>query len=201
MAQKSKKYYAYFVPNSDMRGVTSDWSECESYVKGKPDARYKSFKTEEEAHEWLASGAEYRTKKAMSPGIYFDAGTGRGDGVEVSVTDERGDNLLHEIVSHDEINRHGKQLLDATATNNYGELLACRYALLLALDKKILHIFGDSKLVIDYWSKRIAKRNELPAETVRLIDATAKLRKQFERIGGEILRVDGADNPADLGFH
>jgi ribonuclease HI len=141
-------------------------------------------------------------RKKSEPGIYFDAGTGRGEGVEVSVTDEAGKNLLHKALKKKDLNFFGKHLVrQDDATNNYGELLALRYALQIAKKEKIKKIFGDSKLVIDYWSRRRAKRKELPAETVRLLDEVAKLREQFEAAHGSILRISGNDNPADLGFH
>jgi ribonuclease HI len=136
------------------------------------------------------------------PGIYFDAGTGRGDGVEVSVTDEKGKNLLHKAVSKFELNQFGKHLIKSdTATNNYGELLALRYALEIAKKMKVKHIFGDSRLVIDYWSKWRIKAKELSEETVELAHEVAELREKFESGGGTIERIGGGHNPADLGFH
>ncbi len=83
-----KKYYAYFVPGG-ARGITDDWTKCERAVKGKPGARYKSFDAKAGAEAWLAAGAMYEAKQKpkLDPGIYFDAGTGRGAGVEISVPD------------------------------------------------------------------------------------------------------------------
>ena len=57
-------------------------------------------------------------------------------------------------------------------------------------------IYGDSKLVIYYWSK--GSYNELPKETVKLIEQVTKNRKSF---GGNIRYINGDYNPADLGFH
>lgn len=79
--------------------------------------------------------------------------------------------------------------------------MALRYALEIAKKEKVKKIFGDSKLVIDYWSLRRAKRQELAAETVSLVDKVARLRERFEAAGGSIMRISGDDNPADLGFH
>jgi len=221
MPAKKIKYYAYFVPGSGepVHGVTDSWAVCEKMVSGKPGARFKAFQNRKEAEEWLAHGARYEAKAAvrheLAPGIYFDAGTGRGEGVEVSVTDELGRNLLHKAISKDELNRFGKHLIaNDAATNNYGELLALRYALQVAKKLKkstgrdaalnherAQHIFGDSKLVIEYWSQWRIKRNELPEETVALATEVAKLREAFEAAGGTIARVKGDHNPADLGFH
>lgn len=220
--KKKKKYYAYFVPPSPLSGgrgasahaeartgVTEDWKICESMVKGVPGARYKAFESRPDAERWLSGGAMYEAKPAKAarraalvPGVYFDAGTGRGDGVEVSVTDERGRNLLHKAVSTGELNRFGKHLVgDAAATNNYGELLALRYALEIAEKTGVKRVFGDSKLVIEYWSQWKIKRKEVAPETVALADEVARLREAFEAGGGEVARISGDDNPADLGFH
>lgn len=209
------KFYAYFVPARAggprtgkgglpaRAGVADSWEKCGKIVTGEEGARYKGFKTKEEAEKWLELGADYEIKivKKLKPGIYFDAGTGRGHGVEISVTDESGKNLLHKTIPKNELNRFGKYLLDSDATNNYGELLAMRHAIEIAGRKKIKNVFGDSKLVIDYWSKWRFKRNDLPEETVELAERVSRLRSDFEKRGGVIKRISGGDNPADLGFH
>lgn len=203
---KKIKFYAYFVPNGSA-GVTDEWKKTEKMVIGKTGARFKAFESRAEAEAWLAAGARYEAKPSLAlrklePGIYFDAGTGRGEGVEISVTDEHGKNLLHKAVSKQELNQFGKHLIaDESATNNYGELLALRYALEIARKMRVKKIFGDSRLVIDYWSKWRIKRKELPEETVELANEVAEAREKFEAGGGTIERISGGRNPADLGFH
>lgn len=203
MPSKQKKYYAYLLPNKKS-GVTDNWGACEKVVSGVVDARYRGFPSKEDAHAWLGRGAHYEIKVCLKlePGIYFDAGTGRGEGVEISVTDETGKNLLHRAMKKKDLNLFGKhRVRQDDATNNYGELLALRYALEVAKKEKVKKIFGDSKLVIDYWSRHRAKRKELPPETVGLLDEVAKMREKFEAAGGSVQRISGGDNPADLGFH
>ena len=150
MAAKNN-YYAYRLPSGE-RGVASSWAECEKKVKGVRDARYRGFRTQSEAEAWLRTGAEYvsKPKPKLESGIYFDAGTGRGNGVEISVTDEKGVDLLHVVMPKSKINKFGKHKVPGAVTNNYGELLAMRYALEFALEQGTMHIFGDSKLVIDF---------------------------------------------------
>jgi len=211
------RFYAYFLLKeaglpAGRQGICESWSECEKIVSGK-DARYRGFKTKEEAEAWLMSGANYelkaksfltgqvKLKAKLQPGIYFDAGTGRGDGVEISVTDSKGDDLLQEILEKKMINKHGKHLVGGKVTNNYGELLAAKYALELAIKKGVKNIFGDSKLVINFWSKGIMNRKFLPKKTIALAGEVTKLRKEFESSGGKMKYVSGGDNPADLGFH
>jgi ribonuclease HI len=195
-----KKYYAYAVNGS--KGVTESWDECKEIVSGVQGAKFKSFESLEDAELWLEAGADYKVKHVgLKEGIYFDAGTGAGKGVEVSVTNEKGENLLIKISSENGINlnERGKQLLRG-GTNNFGELLACKYALQIALKMGVKEVFGDSKLVIDYWSKGYIKK-ELPKETINLALEVKKLRYEFEKSGGKIEQVSGGRNPADLGFH
>jgi ribonuclease HI len=197
------------VPTSgakSVQGVTEDWKKCEKLVSGKTGARFKSFSSKVDAEKWVASGARYEPKKyeyvTLQPGVYFDAGTGRGDGVEVSVTDEKGKNLLHKIIAKGELNKFGKQLIENTeATNNYGELLALKYAIEIARAEGIKKIFGDSKLVIEFWSRWKIKRKEVAATTVELADEVSALRESFEDEGGMVERISGDHNSADLGFH
>lgn len=204
---KKRKYYAYLVPSKEKQGITENWSECEKQVKGVAGARYRSFESREAASEWLHSGANYEAKPRapkpkLVPAIYFDAGTGRGEGVEVSVTDERGRDLLEKALPKSKLNKYGKHLVvHADATNNYGELLAMKYALLIAKKTGDKKIFGDSKLVVDYWSKGRIKRSEVSERTVALSEEVVALREEFEEDGGEVLRISGDYNPADLGFH
>jgi ribonuclease H-related protein len=205
MPVKKQKYYAYFVPGKNVQGVTEDWKTCEKMVKGVPGARFRSFDNKHDAETWLAHGARYEAKAPapkLERGIYFDAGTGRGNGVEVSVTDETGKNLLRKALSARELNHFGKHLVkNDSATNNYGELLALRYALEIAQKEKIKKVFGDSKLVVEFWSQWRIKRKDLPEETVELADEVSALREKFEADGGMVERISGDHNPADLGFH
>ena len=188
-------------------GVTDSWAVCEKFVSGKTGARFKAFDNRSDAETWLKDGARYEARAAkprpkLDRGIYFDAGTGRGDGVEISVTDEKGKNLLHKALGVHELNKFGKHLVDnGAATNNYGELLALKYALEIARATRVKHVFGDSKLVIEFWSQWRIKRKDLPEETVSLADNVSRAREAFEKTGGVVERVSGDFNPADLGFH
>jgi len=204
---KKVKFYAYLIPFKERQGITDNWPECEKKVKGVYGARYRGFDSRAEAAEWLHSGAEYvakskRPKTKLVPGVYFDAGTGRGEGVEISVTDEHGRDLLGKVLAKAKLNKFGKHLVaHANATNNYGELLALKYAIKYAIKEEEKSIFGDSKLVIDYWSRRQIKKKDVAAKTVKLAMEVAALRENFEEGGGVVSRIPGEDNPADLGFH
>ena len=65
-------------------------------------------------------------------------------------------------------------------------------------DTKI--IFGDSRLVLESWSKGFVSK-EMPPETIALAQEVRGLREKFEQAGGKIRRIAGGANPADLGYH
>ena len=195
-----QKYYVYFVPRINKKGVTDNWKECEKIIHGEINSRFRGFKNLKEAEEWLKAGAVYGFKKKLESGIYFDSGTGRGLGVEISVTDENGNNLLIQKKFKKHLDKDGHFILQ-DVSNNYGELLACCHALKIAGKESIKKIFGDSKLVINYWSKGYMNKDKLPLKTKKLIKSVARLRKIFEEKGGKIEYISGDDNPADLGFH
>jgi len=193
---KTRKFYAY--STNEKKGVTDTWPECQIIVAGKK-ARYKSFESRDEAERWLEAGADYNIKHlAKEDGVYFDAGTGRGNGVEINVTDKNGKSYLFEILPN--LNKKGHYLIPKDATNNFGELLASKYALEIAIKKNIKKIFGDSKLILDYWSKGYIKK-EVGEETVALAKEVKVLRFQYEKRGGQLVYISGGSNPADLGFH
>lgn len=195
-----KKYYAYSIGKE--RGIVDSWAECERIVSGVPGAKYKGFVIQEQAEEWLDAGADYNIKHiGLEPGIYFDAGTGAGNGVEISVTDEKANSLLYKVMPEKDINDRGFHLIPEDVTNNYGELFACKYALEIAISEKAKKIFGDSKLIIEYWSKGFLKRDNVSEKTIELANTVKNLRKKFESHGGIMTLISGSNNPADLGFH
>lgn len=204
----AKKYYAFIIDKENYSKIVTSWSECQSATLGK-NARYKSFKTEAEAKEWLKNGGLYEDRKLkiqeaknnLEDGIYFDAGTGRGIGVEVRVTNRFGVSLLDDIMPEKMINEFGNYLAPQGSTNNYGELIGIFLAIDIALRKRSFKIFGDSKLIIDYWSKGHYNKTSLNEKTVDLIKKTTEKRVKFESLGGTIQHVSGDINPADLGFH
>ncbi len=193
-----KKYYAYSFGKE--QGVTDNWPECQDIVSRAPNAKYKGFETRDAAERWLAAGADYKIKHiAGEAGVYFDAGTGAGNGVEINVSDARGSGLLWKILPEKELNEKGHYPIPGT-TNNFGELSACKYALLIAMRSGIQKIFGDSSLILDYWSKGFIKK-EMNEETRELAQEVKKLRFLFEQNGGQLVKISGGSNPADLGFH
>lgn len=212
-----QKYYAYFFDEKN-NGIVDTWSECEKIVHG-TKARYKSFIDKSVAQEWLNSGASYEKNiglnaplnTSLEKGIYFDAGTGRGIGVEVRITDENKENILDKIspatlkkLLKDTAwfkNEFGNIQVETGKTNNFGELIGFYFALNCAKLLKYDVISGDSRLVIDYWSLGRFHESNLELDTINYINKVILLRKEFEKNKGTVKHISGDINPADLGFH
>ena len=194
-------FYAYIL--NDKKGIVEDWENCKALVNGVSGAKFKKFKTLVEANAFINNG-EIKLENA----IYFDAGTGRGRGVEVRVTDKNKNSLIPFLKENRKdiidfflkkgwnINEFSNIELGNNYTNNFGELLGCYVALIIANIKGENKIFGDSNLVIAYWSKEICNIED--KETLKLIEVVSKLRNNFN---GKIEHISGDINPADLGFH
>ena len=207
---KNKKFYAYFIIDTSENGILENWSDCQKKVSGKK-ARYKSFKTFLEAEKWLNSGANYEKKEKTDlieqyseldrDAIYFDAGTGCGNGVEVRLTDFNGNSLLYKIMNEKNINEFGNYYVADTRTNNFGELVGIYTAFVYAKKYGTKVICGDSSLIIEYWSKGRYNSSNLENDTIELIKKVTLMRHEFEKKGGTIKKISGDVNPADLGFH
>lgn len=194
-------FYAYIL--SDKKGIVEDWESCKALVNGVSGAKFKKFKTLVEANAFINNG-----EIELEDAIYFDAGTGRGRGVEVRVTDKNKNSLIPILRENrkdiiDFFNKKGWNInefsnieLGNNYTNNFGELLGCYLALIIANIKGVNKIFGDSNLVIAYWSKGICNIDD--KETLKLVEVVSKLRDNFK---GKIEHISGDINPADLGFH
>ncbi|WPM05513.1 ribonuclease H family protein [Borreliella sinica] len=194
------KYYACIFINSNEKIIFKSWEECKTAIKGKNN-KIKSFKSIEQAQNWLLYNGDKINQHPI--GIYFDSGTGRGKGVEIRIVNEKGISILDKILDTSLINEYGNHYVKnfQGISNNFGELLALYTAIKIALKKNTKNIFGDSKLIIDYWSKGIYNGKKLKQITINLIKKTVELRKKFEEQGGKISFIPGSENIADLGFH
>lgn len=194
-------FYAYIL--NDKKGIVEDWESCKALVNGVSGAKFKKFKTLVEANAFINN-----ENIELEDAIYFDAGTGRGRGVEVRITDKNKNSLIPVLKENrkdiiDFFNKKGWNInefsnieLGNNYTNNFGELLGCYVALIIANIRGENKIFGDSNLVIDYWSKEICNIED--KETLKLVEVVSKLRNNFN---GKIEHISGDINPADLGFH
>jgi len=89
--------------------------------------------------------------------------------------------------------------------NNGAELIALVIALRISeIDPTIKIINSDSELMIKWWSKGHVNpntRKKMDKNKLNLIVESHKLRTAFEERGGQIVKIPGSKNLADLGFH
>jgi len=168
---KNKKFYAYFIIDTNENGILENWTDCQKKVTGEK-ARYKSFKTFSDAQEWLNSGANYEKNS-----------------------------LLYKIMNEKKINEYGNYYVANTRTNNFGELVGIYIALVYAKKYDTKIICGDSSLIIEYWAKGRYNSSNLENDTIELIKKVTLMRNEFEKKGGIVKKISGDVNPADLGFH
>ena len=162
---------------------------------------------------------EKETKVVSTTTLYVDGAMNKTTGKVAwgSVVDENGvdqvphyRNLLGDMVLREE--KLPKSVVRTiivvefgdvkTQQNNGAELVALVAGLRIAhANPYIAKIYTDSGLIRNYWSKGyIGKETKAKMDPKKLkyIEEVTKLRKEWK---GELLRVEGDDNLADLGFH
>ena len=64
--------------------------------------------------------------------------------------------------------------------------------------------YSDSSLMVDWWSKgHVNKKTLKTMDKLKyqyILECTS-LRSDFEKRGGQVLKIAGKDNLADLGYH
>lgn len=89
-----------------------------------------------------------------------------------------------------------------TQQNNGAELIAAVIGLRLAIYFNSIGILvenvcSDSQLIVDNWSKYLSKTAK-DYNKIKYINELISLRKNFT---GNLVKISGNKNPADLGFH
>jgi len=171
---KGNKYYVVWVGNKP--GIYDSWQECQLQIKGFPQARYKGFKTLEEAQNALASGPSYSSKqKAVSTPSNTQGIVWQSISVDAACSGNPGIMEYRgvETKSKKEIFRQGPF---ENGTNNIGEFLALVHALAL-LQKKGLTaypIYTDSRTALSWVKNKKVKttlsQNRKNAQLFDLID-------------------------------
>ena len=153
---KSKKFYVVWVGNQP--GIYDNWNDCHAQVKAFPNAKYRSYKTREEAEEaFKYPYTVTKSKKKKSPisspkGIIQDSLS-----VDAACSGNPGVMEYRGVMtgSHEEIFRKGPFTY---GTNNVGEFLALVHG--LAYLKKIgdekTPIYSDSRTAMVWLSKKRA---------------------------------------------
>ncbi len=163
MSKKKSKYYvvwAGFHP-----GIYDNWVECEKQIKGFSGAKYKSFKTHEEAslafdkgpdHDWNLSFQIQHLPESEKPiinSIAVDAACSGNPGVMEyrGVFTETGTELFRKKFPE--------------GTNNIGEFLAIAHALAWQKQKRLqLVIYSDSLLALSWIKSGAARTKLIPSE-------------------------------------
>ena len=208
----------YSVKNGRVIGIYTNWEECKVQINGYKGAIYKSFSTENEAREFigLSKTSLIEDIKEEDNLIYVDGGYGNYsspygygsvvDRFEVDIIPKYlFDNFTYKEVDLPIGKRHvilAKFDDVQTQQNNSAELFAMIFGLQVALtEPKYKIIYCDSTLIINYWSLGRFNKTNLSSEKIKWIEHLTNLRKEFEKIGGQIIKIGGGENLADLGYH
>lgn len=211
MAKKSK-YYVVWVGKET--GVFRSWTECELQIKGYPQAKYKSFETEEEALVAYRSGHDdYLSNKVVDMSqIYPDYRNlvSGGPDLEALAVDAACSGNPGKMEYRGVYLRSREEIFHLgpleQGTNNIGEFLAIVHALALMKQRNMtLPIYSDSANAISWIKQKKCKtkleKNDKNAPIFDLIvraekwlkenTYTNQIRKWETREWGEI--------PADFG--
>lgn len=215
----SRKFYA--VRKGRNPGIYETWSECSAQVNGFSGAEFKSFATLEAAGRFLSVvGAKEESPVAPArdwskSSVFVDGGQNAHTGGVAwgRVVGGDGQDLVEEyarLLSDMELREvqlpGGRswvivaQFAGVDQQNNGAELLAMVAGLRIALASGAPRLCSDSDLLVKWWSRGHVRTCADPRK-LALIHECVALRAEFERGGGAVAKIAGADNPADLGFH
>jgi ribonuclease HI len=147
---KKRKYYVVWQGNEP--GIYNSWEECQLQIKGYPNAKYKSFKTHDEAMNAFHGDYEsYKKKSTVSPSTAFNKEDILWDSVSVDAACSGNPGNMEYRGVHtktgEEIFRKG---VFKEGTNNIGEFLALVHMLayLKTIGESQKTIYTDSKTAI-----------------------------------------------------
>ncbi len=188
---KKKKFYVVWEGNET--GIFDNWADCQLQIKGYPNARYKSFKTLDEARDAYGGAAADFIGQNKKPSLSL-------------LSEEKKKDIVWESISVDAAcaGNPGKmeyQGVDTKTgfqffhqefplgTNNIGEFLALVHALaMFKRDNKSTPIYTDSKIAMG-WIKAKKCRSKLAHNA-----KTATLHALVKR-AEDWLRNNDFDNP------
>lgn len=213
MSKKSKsKYYVVWVGQNP--GIYNNWTDCQTQIKGFPNAKYKAFKSKEEAERAFGgSAADHISNSSVSKknppknflefeseieknSISVDAACSGNPGVmEYRAVD---------TYSGDEIFRMGPF---KGGTNNVGEFLALIHALayLQKLKDSEKIIYSDSRTALSWLRnkkvKTTLKQTSYNKDVFTLLNRAISWMKTNE-VKNKVLKWDTerwGEIPADFG--
>jgi ribonuclease HI len=210
----AKKYYVVWEGRET--GIFSDWNTCKSHIDKYAGARYKSYKTREEAEQAFRGSSHAAMKKTKAPAKKF---SGKGlrtytveeiDSLEVQTkifTDGGCEPNPGKAGSGVAVYRGGKiselwyGLFNPRGTNNTAELNALHQALLMAEKeierKQTVAIFCDSKYSIQCvtqwavgWQKKGWKKQGGEIKNLEIIQVMFALYSKLKK-SVQVLHVNG----------
>lgn len=208
MARKKQKYYVVWEGHEP--GIYTSWSDCKLQIEGYPNAKYKSFLTQEEAeHAFAGTYEEVKGKKASTT-ISRDEMLKQGIELNSLCVDAACSGNPGKMEYRGVFTKTGEQLFIKgpymDGTNNVGEFLALVHGLaLLKLKGSTMPIYSDSKIAISWIKQKTCKTklaktdknqqlHQLIARAeqwLRTNQFTTEIKKWETKIWGEI--------PADFG--
>lgn len=173
-----KKFYVVW--DGVQPGVYESWAETQQQIKGYPNARYKSFKSKEEAQAaYTGAAADFigQDKKVKSAKKLLE--TSRADIVWDSISVDAACSGNPGVTEYQGVDtKTGYQFFYkkfSLGTNNIGEFLAIVHALaMFKKDDKDTPIYTDSKTAMS-WVKAKKCRSKL--------ERTAKTKSLWEVVG------------------
>ncbi|MBT8221129.1 MAG: ribonuclease H family protein [Bacteroidia bacterium] len=209
MAKRKKKYYVVWIGVKP--GIYESWDECRAQITAFPGAKYKSFKTKQEAESaFRKSPADVIQRKTKSKSKAADLTKANilWNSLSVDAACSGNPGIMEYRGVHtktrEEIFRKGPYY---DATNNVGEFLALVHglALLKKNDKPDTIIYTDSRTALSWIRnmkvKTTLKRNDKNDEVFVMIDKALKWLKN-NPITNPIIKWDTkswGEIPADFG--
>lgn len=209
MSKTKSKYYVVWVGQKP--GIYDNWNECKLQIAGYPQAKYKSFKTKQEALSAYKDsatehiGAKKKNKKA-DLSSYWHLIEKNSISVDAACSKNPGAMEYRGVVTttSEELFRMGPY---PDGTNNVGEFLALVHALsfLKKIGKEDIAIYSDSRTAIAW------VRNKKTKSTLKMTSKNEVIFQLIERAlkwlnnnqsRNKILKWDTAnwgEIPADFG--
>jgi ribonuclease HI len=161
MAAKNKYYVVW---EGNQPGIYESWTECQLQIKGYPNAKYKAFKTLEEAEQAYRSGFTFKPKSESIPSKKPTSipSTSRKDIVWDSISVDAACSGNPGLMEYQGVDtKTGMQIFHkkfSLGTNNIGEFLAIVHALAMFKQQgKVTPIYTDSKIAMGWVARKQAK--------------------------------------------
>lgn len=178
MSKKSKtKYYVVWVGQNP--GIYDSWAKCQEQIKGFPNAKYKSFKTLEEAEQAFGQSAtehiqtkKLKEQKPKSSGFhnYIDEIVKNSISVDAACSGNPGVMEYRgvETLTGEELFKMGPF---KGGTNNIGEFLALVHALAWLKKKNAedVTIYTDSRTALSWLRNKKVKTTLQPNRSNKLL--------------------------------